>query len=132
MASIRKEIAIKAAPEKVWDAIRDIGAIHTRLAPGFVTNVELEPGARVVTFGNGLVARELIVDLDDAARRLVWATSGNRLTHYNASAQVFAEGPNETRFVWIADLLPNEMAPAIAEMIDQGTAAIKRTLERAQ
>lgn len=129
MASIRREMVIDAAPEQVWDALRDIGAIHTRLAPGFVTRVELEPGARVVTFGNGAVARELIVDLDERARRVAWSASGGRLTHHNASAQVFDE-QGKTRFVWIADLLPHEMEPAIAAMIDQGMAAMKAHLEK--
>lgn len=129
MASIRREMVIDAAPEKVWDAVRDIGAIHTRLAPGFVKHVELEPGARRVTFGNGMVVRELIVDLDENARRLVWSASGGRLTHHNASAQVFSE-EGKSRFVWIADLLPHEMGPAIAAMIDQGMAAMKAHLER--
>jgi carbon monoxide dehydrogenase subunit G len=133
MASIRREIAIDARPETVWAALRDIGAIHTRLAPGFVTGVELEPGggARVVTFGNGTVAREVIVDIDEQARRLVWSAVGGRMTHHNASAQVFDEGPSRSRFVWIADLLPHELAPAIAAMIEQGTAVIKRTLDGA-
>jgi hypothetical protein len=36
------------------------------------------------------------------------------------------------RFVWIADLLPNEVAPAIAAMIEQGIATIKETLERTE
>jgi len=130
MASIRREIQLEAPPDKVWDALRDVGAIHQRLAPGFVTDVRLEPGARVVTFGNGLVARELIVDVDDEARRLVWSVVGGRMTHHNASAQVFADGRERCRFVWIADLLPDEVAPAIAEMIDQGIAVIKQTLER--
>ena len=129
MASIHREIRIKAAPETVWDALRDVGALHQRLAPGFVTDVRLEEGARVVTFGNGLVARELIVDLDDRARRLVWSVVGGRMSHHNASAQVFADGEG-SRFVWIADLLPHEIAPAIAAMMDQGLAVIKRTLER--
>jgi hypothetical protein len=31
--------------------------------------------------------------------------------------------------VWIADLLPHELAPAISAMMDQGLMAIKRTLE---
>jgi hypothetical protein len=43
---------------------------------------------------------------------------------------VLGEG-EATRLVWIADLLPGEMAPAIAGMIEQGLAAMKRTLERA-
>jgi carbon monoxide dehydrogenase subunit G len=129
MASIHREVRIEAAPETVWDALRDVGALHQRLAPGFVTDVRLEEGARVVTFGNGLVARELIVDLDDSARRLVWSVVGGKMTHHNASAQVFADGEG-SRFVWIADLLPHEVAPAIAAMMDQGLAVIKRTLER--
>jgi hypothetical protein len=45
--------------------------LHTRLVPGFVVDVRLEPGARVVTFGNGSVVTELIVDLDEGGRRLV-------------------------------------------------------------
>lgn len=129
MASIHREIVIDAPPEVVWDALRDVGAIHRRLAPGFVTDVRLEEGARVVTFGNGLVVRELIVDIDDRTRRVAWSAVGGALTHHNASAQVFAEGEARSRFVWIADLLPHELAPTIAQMIDQGLAVIKRTLE---
>ena len=129
MASIHREILIDALPEVVWDALRDVGAIHTRLARGFVTDVRLEDNARVVTFANGMVARELIVDLDEQARRLAWSVVGGRMTHHNASAQVFADGDGRTRFVWIADLLPHELAPAIAGMMDQGLAAVKQTLE---
>jgi carbon monoxide dehydrogenase subunit G len=130
VASIHREVVIAAHPDSVWDALRDIGAIHTRLAPGFVTDVQLEPGARVVTFGNGQKARELIVDLDEQRRRLAWSVVGGPMTHHNASAQVFAEQDGKTRFVWIADLLPHELGPTIAGMIDQGLAVIKQTLER--
>ena len=130
MASIHREIVIAAPADAVWDALRDVGAVHRRLAPGFVTDVRLEEGSRVVTFGNGLVAHELIVDVDDRARRLVWSATGGRLTHHNASAQVFEEEDGRSRFVWIADLLPDAMAPAVAQMIDQGLAAIERTFER--
>jgi carbon monoxide dehydrogenase subunit G len=129
MASIHREVLIQADPETVWDALSDVGALHRRLAPGFVTDVRLEEGARVVTFGNGLVARELIVDIDDKARRLVWSVVGGRMTHHNASAQVLPDGEGGSRFVWIADLLPHELAPGIAEMMEQGLAVIKRTLE---
>lgn len=128
MASIRREVVIDAAPEHVWDALRDVGAIHKRLAPGFVTDIVLEPGARVVTFGNGMVVREMIVDVDESARRVAWSATGGRLSHHNASAQVFAEGASRTRFVWIADLLPDEAAPAIAAMIEQGLGVIQQTL----
>ena len=131
MASIRKEIVIDTPPEKAWDAIRDVGALHERLVPGFVVDTRLEEGARVVTFGNGVVARELIVDLDDAARRLVWAVvESPRLTHHNASVQVFPEADRRSRVVWIADVLPSEIAGYMAGLLDQGLAVMKKTLER--
>jgi len=131
MASIRKEIVIEASPKRVWDAVRDVGAVHERLAPGFVVDTRLEAGARVVTFANGLVARELIVDVDDEARRLAWAVVGSpRLTHHNASMQVFDDGDRASRVVWIADLLPNEIAGTIAAMIEEGLGTMKKTLER--
>ena len=129
MASIHKEIRIQARPEKVWEAIRDVGAIHTRLAPGFVVDTRLEADARVVTFANGLVVRELIVDIDDGARRLVWAVVGGRFTHHNASMRVLADGAEHSRVVWIADLLPHELAGDIGAMMEQGMGVMKKTLE---
>jgi carbon monoxide dehydrogenase subunit G len=128
MASIHREISIGVPPEQVWSAVRDIGALHTRLVPGFVTDTKLEDGARVVTFADGSVARELIVDVDDDARRIAWASVGTRMTHHNASLQLFAESGG-TRGVWIADLLPHELAPFITTMIEQGLAAMKRAME---
>ena len=127
MAKIRKEFLIDASSESVWDAMRDVGALHTRLVPGFVTGCKLEGDARIVTFGNGVVAREVIVDVDDGARRIAWSATGKHLSHHNASSQVFAEGA-KTKVVWIADLLPNEMKPAISGMIDAGAAAMQKAL----
>ncbi len=130
MASIRKEILIEASSDVVWDALRDVGALDTRLVPGFVTNTRLEPGARIVTFGNGQVVRELIVDVNEADRRVVWAVVDAPFQHYNGSAQVFNEGPAVCRFVWIADLLPNDLAEYVAGMMEQGLGVIKATMEK--
>ena len=130
MASIRREAFIDARPETAWAALRDVGALHTRLVPGFVVDTKLEDGARIVTFGNGMVARELIVDIDDEARRLVWSVVGGRFQHHNASAQVVVDGNGRSRFIWIADLLPNEIAGDIRALIEQGSAVIQKTLNR--
>jgi carbon monoxide dehydrogenase subunit G len=130
MASIRREIVIDAPPETVWAAVRDVGAVHERLARGFVTDVRLDGDARIVTFANGVTVRELIVDIDDAARRVAYAVVGGQPTHHNASMQVFGEGERRSRLVWITDLLPNEAAGAIGGMIEQGAAAMQRTLAR--
>ena len=90
MAAIHKEIEIERSKELVWDAIRDVGAIHRRLVPGFVVDCKLEGDSRIVTFANGMVARELIVDVDDEACRHSWSARGEPLTHHNASLQVFS------------------------------------------
>jgi uncharacterized protein YndB with AHSA1/START domain len=129
MASIRKEILIDARPEEVWAALRDWGAVHERLVPGFVVDARLDGADRIVTFFNGAVVRELLIDLDDEARRLVWSVVDGPYTHHNASAQVFAAGEHGTRFVWIADLLPHDLAGRTGVLMEQGTAAVKKTLE---
>ena len=131
MASIRREVSVAVSAEGAWDAVRDVGALHTRLVKGFVTDCRLEGDARIVTFANGMQARELIVDLDETQRRLVWSAVGGRLSHHNASVQVFAEGPQRCRLVWIADLLPDTLAPRFDAMMQQGTDLMQRTLRDA-
>ena len=129
MASIRKEIEIDAPAEQVWAAIRDIGAVHTRLAQEFVVDTKLDGDSRLVTFANGEVVRERIVDVDDRARRLAYAVVEWRTTHHNASFQVIPDGRERCRLVWITDLLPNTLAELVGGFIEQGSTAIKRTLE---
>jgi hypothetical protein len=127
MASIQREVILNAPLDQVWDALRDIGALHTRLVPGFVVDTRLEDGARMVTFANGMTVRELIVDVDPLRRRVCWAAVDTpMMKHYNASFQLFEVGDGRTKGVWIADLLPNEAAPQVDEMIQQGLAAMKR------
>ena len=129
MASIRREIDVDAAPDHVWDALRDVGRIHERLVKGFVTDCRLDGDARVVTFANGMTLRERIVDVDEERRRVVWSAEGEPFAHHNASVQAFEASGGATRLVWIADLLPHALAGTIAPLIDQAMAAMKRTLE---
>jgi carbon monoxide dehydrogenase subunit G len=129
MASVRKELWTKASVEAVWAAIADVGALHTRLVPGFVTDTRLEGDVRTVTFANGLTVREPIVTIDGAARRLVWSSEGGVTTHYNASVHAFAEGAG-TRVVWIADFLPNEAVDRIESAMTAGIGAMQGALDR--
>jgi carbon monoxide dehydrogenase subunit G len=129
VAAIYKEILIESPPRDVWAAVRDVGAVHRRLVPGLVTDARLEGESRVVTFANGMVVRELIVDLDDGLRRFSYAAVGGRATHHNASMQVFAEGEGRTRLVWVTDVLPHEVAAPVGALVEQGAAIMKRTLE---
>src|SRR5213083_2289968 len=113
MASIHKEIPLDANPDAVWNAVADFGAVHRRLVPGFVLDCKLDGDARIVTFANGTVARELLVDCDPARRRLVYAVISERVKQHSASVQVIADGKDCCRLIWIVDVLPHEIAPYI-------------------
>src|SRR3977135_761399 len=123
MASIHKDIPIDAHPNDVWAAVRDFGAVHQRLVPGFALDARLEGDARVVTFANGTVARELLVDCDDARRRLGYAVVSERVEPHSAWVQVFADGDARSRLVWIVDVLPNEIASYMNAQMDQAALA---------
>lgn len=131
MASVRIERLIDAPADQVWDAIRDVGALHTRLVPGFVVDTRLEDGARMVTFGNGMTAREVLVDVDDARRRFAYSIRGERLEQHHATNEVFDDGEGRCRFVWVADLLPDSLAPMFSGMMGRGADVLKATLEAA-
>jgi Polyketide cyclase / dehydrase and lipid transport len=130
MASIRKEILVEASPEHVWAAVRDVGAVHERLVPGVLVDGYLEGDARVVTFANGAVVRELIVDVDDDRRRVAYAVVDSPLqaVHQHASMQVVADGDHGSRLVWITDVVPDELAWPIGDLMDQGAEAMVRAL----
>lgn len=129
MASVRIERLIDAPADRVWDAIRDVGALHTRLVPGFVVDTRLEDGARIVTFGSGRVARERLVDIDDDRRRFAYSIDGETFAHHHATNEVFDEGDGRCRFVWVADLLPDSLAPMVTGMMGQGADVLKATME---
>jgi hypothetical protein len=131
MASIRIERQVHAPADRVWDAVRDIGALHTRLVPGFVVDVRLENGARIVTFGDGRVAHELIVDLDDARRRFAYSVRADGFIHHSATNEVVDPGDGTCRFVWVADVLPDAVAGLVERMMSQGADVLKTTLESA-
>jgi carbon monoxide dehydrogenase subunit G len=129
MASIHKEIHLAASSDSVWDAVRDFAAVHTRLAPGFVTACKMDGDARIVTFANGTIARELLVDCDNARRRLVYAIVGERIKQHSASAQILDDGAGRSKFIWTVDVLPNEIAPYISAQMDEAVIKMKRKLE---
>jgi uncharacterized protein YndB with AHSA1/START domain len=130
MASIRKERTIEATPEEVWDALSDWGALHERFVPGFVVDTRLDGEDRIITFFNDVVARERLVDLSHEERRLVWSIVDGPYTHHNGAAQVFANDDGTARFVWTADLLPDELAEATAGLMERGIDTAQRTLGR--
>jgi hypothetical protein len=130
MASIHKDIIIDAGPSEVWDAVRDFGAVHTRLVPGFVLDSRLYGDARIVTFSNGTMARELLVDCDDARRRLVYAVVSERVKQHSASVQVAAEPDGRSRLSWIVDVLPHEIAPYMNAQMDQAALAMQKNFAR--
>ncbi len=131
MASIRKVLHLSASADTVWDALADFQNVHTRIAPGFVTASKPDgDGARLVTFANGSVAREVLVACDPALRRLVYTIPSERLTHHSASAEIVSERTG-CRFIWTTDVTPDAMAPYIDGQMSAGAAVMQRTLDGA-
>ena len=130
MGSITKQVHVDSAPDVVWDAVRDFGALHERLVRGFVVATELDGRDRIVTFGNGMVQREPLVALDDDQRRLVYSATGSLLgaTHYNAAVQVAAGETGGSTISWVIDFLPDEIAPALDQAMERGADAMRATL----
>jgi hypothetical protein len=133
MASIRKEITVRAEPATAWDALRDFGAVHERVAPGFVVESRCEGPDRIVTFASGAQARERLVTLDDERRRVVYTVVDGPLgaAHHQASVEVLEDddGSGGCRLIWITDVLPDRLAAPIDGMMEQGAAAIVRALD---
>ncbi|TFU06106.1 SRPBCC family protein [Polymorphobacter arshaanensis] len=133
MASICHEITIEVAADRIWDAVRDVGALHSRLVPGFVITTDMINGAnpptRVVTFANGTVLKERIVACDSYARRLVWSIEDASVVHHNGAIQVFANGSDRSTVVWTADVLPDTLAEPFGGFMTTGLAVMKSQLE---
>ncbi|MDP3853885.1 SRPBCC family protein [Phenylobacterium sp.] len=128
MGSIRKEITVAVSADLAWSVLREAGEAHKAFA-GVLTDCRLEGDARIVTFANGMVAKERIVDVDDAAMRFVYAVVEGAPTHHNASFQVFADGEDRCRIAWITDVLPNGFLEVAGPLTEAGSAALKRNLE---
>jgi hypothetical protein len=129
MASILRELHVNADANAAWDALRDFGNVHRRVARGFVTETREEGDDRIVTFVNGAVARERLVAADDEHRRLVYSVveSSFGLTHHQASVEVIPSADGAT-LRWITDVLPDTAAEPIGSMMDAGAEAIRATL----
>jgi carbon monoxide dehydrogenase subunit G len=128
MATVTKEFQIAANPDKVWDAIRDFHAVHERVAPGFLTGATADGDDRILTFFNGFVARERLVGIDEARRRISYSIIEGRYAYHHASFQVSAHEAG-SRVIWITDLLPDTLAEISNMMMEQGSAAMIQTLE---
>jgi hypothetical protein len=72
---------------------------------------------------------QAVEERHDAGMRLVYTIVEGGASHYNAAVQVVAEDAGHCRVVWTIDLLPDELAPAIAGMMDHATGFMKKTLE---
>jgi hypothetical protein len=131
MTTIRMNIDIDAPAADVWDVVRDVGAVHSRFSPGFVLDTQLEPGARIVTFANGLVIREVIIDVNEDLRRLAYSARSERLEHHSASFEVVSLSESRTRLIWTADVLPAAAEETVRPMMEQGSRAIQNAFLKA-
>ncbi len=130
MASITKEMRLNTGADRAWAMLRDVGAAH-RAFPGVLTDCRRDGDVRVVTFANGMVVRERIVDIDEMRRRVAYTVVEGRFDHHSASMQVLADGDDRCHFIWVSDFLPNELEPMVRPLVEQGCEAFRRAAEGA-
>jgi hypothetical protein len=130
MASIHIESSVAASADTAWQSLRLVDKPDQLFSP-VLAAAEMHGDTRTVRFGNGLVVRERVIDVDDARRRVAYSVlDAPGLTYHHASMQIIADGPDRCRFVWTTDFLPAEAAPSLQPLIDAGTSALKANLER--
>ena len=133
MSTIIREVVVDVDSTSVWDALRRLwrtaGEARSRIRDRLPTRDVRH--ARVVTFVNGAEARERLVGIDEDVCRLAYSVieSAFHATHHNAGAQVIDDGAGRSRFAWTVDVLPDELATPIGEMMEEGLAAIKEHLD---
>lgn len=129
MALLRTEISIAAAPDAVWEVIRDFATGPRNMAPGFVVECEADADVRVVTFADGTVVHERFLGLDDDERRIRYGVVGGavRPEHDVAEMQVVQDGDG-SRFRWTRDVRPDELGPGFRASMERGAEVIRRTL----
>jgi hypothetical protein len=102
--------------------------------PGYIIDVDLDSdgGARSCSMADGSPLRELIVNVDDDARRFVYSIVEAPLPmrHHNVDAGI-CRGRRKDRFVWISDFLPTDLGASIGELIDGAAVNIEETLDGA-
>jgi hypothetical protein len=123
MASIWWEQPVAAPADRAWAALRRVDLAHRLFAP-VLTGCEMEGPVRTVTFADGLVVSERIIDLDEQRRRLSYTVLGPTFDHHAASMQIVPVDAANCRFVWISDFLPDERAVMVRPLVEQGARAL--------
>src|SRR4051794_39980981 len=110
MAAVHQDFLVQADPDRVWAALREVGAAD-KIFPGVLIDAHATDDGRVVTFAGGAVVREVVVDLDDDRRRLAYTSVEGPLgaSHHHSTMQVLAtDDDGVSRVVWVTDVLPDE------------------------
>jgi hypothetical protein len=129
MASITEQTMVEVSADQAWAALRDVARPHILFAP-VLKDGSIEGDVRTVTFANGMVLRERVLDVDDARRRIAYAVlKGPGIEYHHASMQILSDGNGRCRFVWITDVHPSGVIANIAPLVKQGVLALKANLE---
>jgi hypothetical protein len=128
MASIHHEKIVGVPADKAWAALRDVAHPH-HLFAGVLTDARIDGDVRTVTFANGMIAQERIIDVDDKRRRVAYTVLGDMFEHHSAAMEIAPDGPDRSRFIWTTDLLPAERVEMVKPLVEQGAEALARNLE---
>lgn len=128
MSAIWWEERIAVPAQAAWALLRRVDLAHELFAPVLVDG-RMDGEIRTVTFANGLVVRERIVDIDEVRRRIAYTVLDDLFEHHAASMQIVPVDAGSCRFVWITDFLPADKAAMVRPLVEQGSKALVRNIE---
>ncbi|MYS78943.1 MULTISPECIES: SRPBCC family protein [Streptomycetaceae] len=132
MTHIHEERIVEADADDVWAIVGEFETGPVRMAPGFVVDSRLaEPGIRLVTFANGMTARERLIEVDPDERSFTYAVVGGSATptHDRATMRVRPTTAGRCTFVWTRDVLPDGLAEPMRQAMAYGADLVKSTME---
>lgn len=130
MASVLREFTVETSADKAWDVIGDFAHGPLKLASGAFVSCDMGPeNTRILTFPDGTKAKEQLVSRDDKIRRGVWRWVDDSVVHDNTTMQVFPEGDNTCRVIWIHDVLPDSAAEWLEPTMDRLVPLFQQSLK---
>lgn len=127
MPMIRKTIAVKASPQKVWENVADIGGISKLI--GFLSGSVVDGDTRICDLAQGGQLTEKIVTVDHDAMRVAYAIVDSPLNlEFHASTMEVSASDDGAIVTWTTDLTPAEAVAQIEPMLDAAVADMMTTL----
>ena len=126
VASIRREIHVRCAPETAWHLVGDPARLHEWFP---VSGCRVEGSKRWVDLASGITFEEDIVLVDPVTRRFQYRITAPLFTEHQGTIDVHDLGDGTSLVVYSTDAEPRTMALVVGGGTGGALEELKRQLE---